>query len=293
MTHQLRGQIIFRNAIGANRSMDRLFRTPSSEVPFSYYLAVGILEATEAALPAERVLGFVINKRGSSTQLQLTGAIHSLPPESAISDLGGVMTQMDVEPPYLGALMICGGMVLRKTRMPAPEGKVVHAIAALVRSPVDILPQREMLTFAGDNGRLDVIDQRKIPDSFPIGGAMAQTYGLPIWGFGEEPHSIRSTLRLDCIDACNEVHRIEMSGPMDDEKRAQIEALHASGMTDPIRWTKGEQFEEFKRRVAEQGGYRPLDTYPTAVECAKHDTMVREIVASMMREENEIIAPRC
>lgn len=273
--------------------MDLSFRTPPTGVPFTYYLAVGVLEADVDALPAEKVLGFIINKRASGTELQLTGSVGRLPPESAISDLGGVMTQMNVEAPFLGALMICGGMVLRKTRMPAAEGKEVHAIAALVRSPVDLLPQREMLSLAGNNGRLGVVHQREIPASFPIGGLMSATYGMPIWGFGNEPRSIISTLRLDCIDACNEVRKIEMSGPLDDEKRARLAALHESGMTDPACRTKSEQYEEFKRRMAERGAYRPLDTYMTAAECEQHDGMVREIVETMLREENEIIAPRC
>lgn len=292
MTNSIRGQIIFRHAQGSPKGFDRAFGAPTSQVPFSYYLAAGILEADEGELPDEKVIDFLIDRRDRGMSFQLMGRGRALPPESAISDLGGVMTQMEVEAPFLGALLICGGMVLRKTRMPSAEGKVTYAIAALVRSPVDIIPEREMFSFLGNSRSLALFNPNPVPESFEEGSTPTQTYGLPIWGFDTEPRAFRSTLPLPVIDVCSEIRAIEMSRTQTDAQKERLEQLYGNWLADPVKWNrKDERFEEFKRRMFERGGYQPMDTYPAAAECAAHEGMVSEVVREMLEQEDELIAP--
>lgn len=289
MENSVRGQIAFRKSQGYSAPVDaRHSRIPADKN--TYYLGVGILECDKGAYQTESIIDFTVSDShgGPTMDLGTKGA----PLDSAaasIDSLSGLITSIQIKAPFLGALLTCGGMVLRETRFPSPEGKVTLALIALVRSPVDHLPERTMFTLSGDAGsRLRMVDPVPMPGMFPIGCALCQVYADPIWGFGPEPRSIHSTLRLDFIDAFKEYEALLALDDPDAGQRARIEALrrtepgrmYDSNLRDPA-------FAEFKRIMRAEGLVPPMDAYPTASEIAATEAaagrVIREIFEAQSR----------
>lgn len=72
MTTNIRGQILFRHACGYTRSSGDRFQAPESAVPYTYYIAMGLLEADEGALP-DKTIDFNVDRRNGGVSSVLVG----------------------------------------------------------------------------------------------------------------------------------------------------------------------------------------------------------------------------
>jgi hypothetical protein len=294
MTDFIRGQIIFRRAVGSatpDYSQPQHARFESRH-PFVYDIGLAMIECDPDTFADEQLLDLSLSGGPDSRRLSIGTRGEPMDPDTKIDKLDGLLTRMQIKPPFLGALLCCGGMVLRKTRFPASPGRIVMAGAALMRSPIEVVPEREMFTLMGTPSRLTMGSPEEVPAAFPMGSALCQTFGAPIWGFGEK-RAFYSTLHLDCIDAGKEYVPLTSKEEPTDADRVRIAELERTGLVDAFRWNKNDLlFNEFKRRAIADGIALPLDSYPTAAELKAHSASVSDLVRELADIFEEESRPR-
>lgn len=286
MTDFIRGQIIFRRAVGSTTpdySQPQHARFESRH-PFVYDIGLAMIECDPNTFADEQLLDFSMSGGANNRRLSIGTRGEPMDADTKIDKLDGLLTRVQIKPPFLGALLCFGGMVLRKTRFPASPGRIVMAGVALMRSPIEVVKEREMFELMGTPSRLTMGSPEEIPTAFPMGSALCQTFGAPIWGFGEK-RAFYSTLHLDCIDAGKEYVPLTSLEDPTDAERARIAELESTGLVDAFRWNKNDlMFNEFKRRAIDEGISLPLDSYPTAAELAEHTALVNGLVHELMIE---------
>lgn len=287
MTDFIRGQIIFRRAVGSvtpDYSQPRHARFESG-YPFVYDIALALIECDPGTYADEQLLPFTLSGAPDSFRLSLDRRGDPVPDYARIDKLDGLLRTMQIKPPFLGSLLCCGGMVLRKTRFPGAPGRVVMAGAGIMRSPITVVPEKEMFSLLGSPSRLTMGSPEPVPEAFPDGSNPSQTFDKPIWGFGER-RAIPSTLHLDVLDHGKEIIPLLYRDDLSEAEARRLEELKASPLCEPfkVHW-KDELFAEYYRRSSEAGAVGQLDSYPTAEERQRQRRVVDEIVKAMVEEQ--------
>lgn len=286
MTHDVRAQLIFRDASGwSGRENSSSYRDRDTSDAFHYYIGVGLLEAPPGIYRDEAMLDLRV---GQDLSMELATAGPSIDEDAQAyqGELSGVAPFLKIKVPFLGALFCSGVAILRETRFPGTEGKTTYAALCLLRSPVPMVPLRTMLTLGGKVGRnLGLLDSVEMPTSFPTGCAISEVYDDSVWGFGAEPRGIGTTLRMDVVDLCEEYKRLgELpERTPEQEERRQFLRRGVAGSVMRIGEDDG-LFAEFKRRMKEAGVERPMAWYPTQANRDGVEAEAKRIIEELHEE---------
>lgn len=295
MSDIVRGQIIFRRAVGEHslgRMSDLLTGSRADSHQFVFDIGLALIECAPGSYADEELLDLLVTGSADDFELSLSRRGKPMPQSAKVNNLSGLLTDLRIEPPFLGSLLCCGGMILRRTRFPASSGAEVMAGVAIIRSPVEVLPESEMFTLMGVPGhRLSMASPEEMPDAFTEGSTPEQAFSKPIWGFGQR-RGIYSTLHLDVIDAGKEYVPLMMTENPTDEQRHRMAELEATGLVDPFhsRSWHGE-YMAFKKRIFERGAMPAFDGYPTRDELDCQRAVIKDIVMEMKREARAQYAP--
>lgn len=291
------GQILFRAANGTSQPAD--LSQPPHPDPWSYSLGVGLLHAPPGAVAEEKVLPVLLAASRSGMAIRMHAAPQPMnrwdDETGRIEAIDGLLRTMDVPSPggYAG-LMSHGGLYLRRTRFPGPEGTVTHIVAAIMRHGPGQLPERTMYDLSGRAGDIALSGPVPAPGTFPMGSGVSTTLGMPIWRARDGLRGVASSLHLDLIDQCVEYAALEREPSRSPEQEARFEALRRG----EARWVLAPRSDDSAyarfRALAAEMGVELSDSfarYPTADEiAARKQEMAR--VARAMHEGDEAPAPR-
>lgn len=289
MNDDVRAQLIFRDASGwSGRENSSSYRDRDTSDAFHYYIGVGLLEAPPGTYQDEAMLNLRVG-RDLSLELATTGPSITKDAQAYQGELSGIAPFLEIKTPFLGALFCSGVTILRETRFPGTEGKTTYAALCLLRSPVAGIPLRTMLTVGGKAGRdLALRESVEMPKSFPTGCAISEVYDDSVWGFGDEPRGIGTTLRMDVVDLCEEYKALGEVAERTPEQEERYQQLRWNVAGSVMRIGEGDGlFAEFKRRMKEAGLERPMAWYPTQANRDHVETEAKRIIEELHEERRD------
>ena len=279
-----RGRMIARSC---GRS-DRSWRSPPSAIGGHVYALVGTAElAEDSGWEVEAVHDFALLPGIGGIHMSFEGPARPLEDHASATDLASLATSI----PWRGASDVMGalgygggGLVLRETRAPSAPGTRTMLVLCVLRLPEASMPDKSMFSFeclsdahADRPSRGRLFDQTVL-DVDTIGMSLCQVHKAALWGWGDEPHGFRSTMRLDVVDLCTRYYEL-LDDPSADPK--ELESIRRRTMGAVGSAHNDPQFAEFRRRMVEQGGNVPWDACPTASEEAAQDALADRIVREM------------
>jgi len=294
------GQLVFRRAIGERRNRD--YSRPEAPDPWTYSLGVGVLHAPPGAVIEEKVLPVILGGPGraeATRTLAFSGKPSPLDGygigSSYCSDINHLLNTMEVPSPGFPAAMLAhGGLYLRRSRFPGPEGTLTHIVAAVMRTAPEQLPEREMFRIEGTLGGMRLVDPRPMPGAYPIGSTPATTLQMPIWEARDGLRGFYSSLRLDLIDACKELRALEALPERDaeQERRLAVLARDEAGNILGMR-RRDTEYGRFVALAREMGEpiELPFDSYLTEGEIATQKAGTRRVVEAMLARNEAPRAP--
>lgn len=163
-------------------------------------LAVGIAEVDEGT-DEHVILGYGAQRLGDDVLLSATGFTAAADMEQIASgEIDYMITQSQWPRPAGGALA-GGGLMLRRTRAPAPAGRTLMLVAGLFSCDGPVFADQTFSEIQGDPSRtLAITGTRCVRDWGTNGTTISQVMKSPHWGWGEEPWGFNSTMDLPSID---------------------------------------------------------------------------------------------
>jgi hypothetical protein len=266
----------------------------------NHFSVGGILEVPTGSLRTEAIHPFIC------ASMKRFDGFMTLPPVPVgddypyeAVDLGSLLTQPIWTAPREG---LNGGSIYpRQTRMEAPDGFEIMSFSGVLKfagEPLDETVVYELAssrriglgtTFADQSG-MDVVGTRPCPELRKMkGNSFNELLKLPIWGFSDEKAGFRSTMRLDVLDDCQELHDLLSGGhtTVSSERAAFLDAGHAGSITGSTAATRNdEKFREYMEILREQGHQTPRwDAVMTKADLARQNEIARAAVAEMFARE--------
>lgn len=193
-------------------------------------------------------------------------------------------------PSPLAGDVVGGGLMLRRTRMPARAGHEIFACLAVLKAPAERLARDVMFQVEGgidgrwEAGRLAFLDPKPVPELVARGTHLHQLLKQPVWGFGSEGLAFHSTLTLSDIDLCEECLALTIREDLRAEELERLAALRAgpigyvfaAGERDP-------EYLAFREAMVEAGGRAAFDGVSTAAQIAAREEAAGRIAAEILR----------
>lgn len=181
-----------------------------------------------------------------------------------------------------------GGMILRDTRAPSPEGTSLVSVLMCLSLDKGALPDSHMVAMTVESrvgdpvrpgvGRLVVEGPCSLPGK-GHGQSLCQIAKEPIWGWGAEPHGFCSLMRLEMVDAATRLQDMILRDDPDQEEMLRLQRFTGNAVK-----LKGDdrKYDAYRRRMHEQGMTRPWDHTPTASETITRgqaaETLIRTLI---------------
>lgn len=210
-----------------------LYATKPDEHDWTVAGGVGIVEAPQGSLKPEHILTFV-GMCFDTSHLLAASSYSSRPVPDHGSEMADHVRNAQWSRPVPGSGLPGGGMMFRRTRVPARTDHEIMSLAICLYAPAKTVTSQVMYSLTG------VLDPNGIPSRMSLhspttceplaenGIGMAALLKRPVWGWSDEPFALQSTLRLDVIDDAMETIRLldrDDRTPTDD---ARLETLKRS-----------------------------------------------------------------
>lgn len=197
---------------------------------------VGIVEV-QGDVHDEIIHGVALLENGSDILLSSTG--RSVNPDYDIrgSDVDAILRSQSWPRPTADVGLDGGGVLLRRTRIPAAENNTTCVLIALLST--DALEDQTMVVVNGDiEGSLTVADQHCVRHLETNGSSLSQILKRPLWGWDAGKWGPTSTLHLDVIDGCRRLEELwngsaeEAPGEREKLERGHAGCVLRTGRTD-------------------------------------------------------------
>jgi len=207
------------------------------------------------------------------------------PFEDKASDIDYVLTGRSWPRPDPTSGLDGGGLMVRRTRAPAPEGRTIFILTGLMST--DELVDQTMVEV---EGRLDgtlMLGGAKCAKSLGTNGStLCQVMKMPLWEWDDGDWVLTSTMHLDALDECRRLE--QMREGLVEASSGEIEKLER-GMAGDVMGTgrRDGSYQEFRRRWRERHG--PMDGrrwrgWETAAEADETTRRTSVIAKEMSRE---------
>lgn len=175
-----------------------------------------------------------------------------------------------------------GGIMMRRTRVPAPPGWVTMIVAGLFSSRGPLLDDQSVVDIAGTVGSTLVIDNpRCVRDWKTPGSTLSQVLKSPRWGWDEAPWGIVSTMDLKSIDQAMALEAMMADPDADPE---EIERLRQTPGGWALRCAERDhEYQRFRIRMVAEAGLLRWDGVLTRSESARREAIAARIVRDMMQ----------
>lgn len=248
---------------------------------------VGIIEAPIGTFEPERILGLVAASDGDSLIMGLTGYA-----KECVEDHGEDIAHHaiyhqwpapDAESGFSG-----GGILLRRTMLPAREGHETMCAVTCLSTTQDMVQDRRMYAMAaaeaatGGRGILTLRDPTECPELSKTSGLRA-LLRTPVWGWEDEKVGLRSTMTLETIAETQEVRRLLGMSKRTADEDARLERLkRTSPGWHVIANTEGDaDFAEFMKRMPATLRDDDWSMPVTASQHAERERVAADIVRGM------------
>lgn len=267
-----------------------LYQTTSDAHGWCASGGVGLIQAPVGSLEDERIMPFVSMDLGGA-HLIATGDYSRHRVADAGHELAGHVRNAQWPRPVAGSGQAGGGMLFRRTRIPAPEGHETMTVAICMYAPRDAVVSQVRYDLSGDprSGgrpeRMSMHSPRAFDGLARYGIGMDALLKQPAWGWSDEPFAMQSTMRLDVIDDAMESRRLldlPHRTPAQDDRLAELRGTYGYDLVAHDERREPE-FAEFRRRM---GSHAPFDDWTATVTARQlHDQESRaeEIVRSLLR----------
>jgi hypothetical protein len=239
---------------------------------------VGIVEAPVGVLIPERIVPFVGTCFGTG-HLLVPSAYSRRPVEDAGHELADHVRTAQWPRPAAGSGVPGGGMMFRRTRVPAAPDREIMTVAICMHVPMEAVASQARYSLSG------IADGPGMPPRISLhspeicaplaenGIGMTALLKRAAWGWDDEPFALQSTMRLDIIDEAMECSRLldkEDPTAEDDARLASLRHGHGYGVVAHNR--TGYDADAF-------AAYRRLMRDST-----EHDDWSRPLTAGQMEE---------
>lgn len=254
---------------------------------------VGIVEAPLGALKPEHILPFVGMCLGTDHLLS-TSAYSKHPVRDHGHELADHVRDDQWPRPVPGSGLPGGGVMFRRTRVPAATGMEIMTLAICMYAPADAVVGQALYSLSGvldakgDPARISIHSARPSARLAENGIGMTALLKRPAWGWGDEPFALQSTMRLDVIDEAMESARLldaDHRTPEDEQRLAELRQRPGHGVVAGNRTGyDAAKFAEFRRRM---GVEAPYDDWSAPLSESQFDARERracEIMREMMDE---------
>lgn len=184
--------------------------------------------------------------------------------------------------PRPGGDLAGGGLVLRRTRIPAPEGQATMIVAGLFSSDGALLDDQHTASIGGTVGGTLVIDGWRCVRHWNTNGStLSQVLKSRRWGWGEEPWGAVSTMDLASIDEAMALETL-LADP--DAEQAEIDRLRRTpGGGARCGGEADEKYQRFRRQMVDKAGPLRWDGVLSRSEGERRDRIAERIVRDMMQ----------
>jgi hypothetical protein len=248
---------------------------------------VGIVEAPTGTFRPERILSFLDHPLNAG-HLVAVGDYADQEVEDHGEEMADHVRSSQWPRPAPGTGIAGGGIMLRRTRVPAPQGREIMTLAVCMYAPAGTVAGQRLysLTGRGDAGSppdmLVMHDPEPCPMLAENGIGMTALLKRPAWGWESEKFALQSTMRLDVVDGAREVRRIMDLERPSDEERLRLEGLRHTPAWGVIRTARDEpMFDEFRRRMGCEAPFddwsRPVSAAQLAARSARAEAVVRDL----------------
>lgn len=247
----------------------------------------GFLELPDGFTEHE-VHGFVAAGKAGQISLMTTGERYNA---SADYDLRGDtidgLLRAQIWPrPNAETGLYGGGLVLRRTLVPAAVGHQIAMLIGAMALPADWLPDAHLHRVSGDFGfgatSSLLIDQSAPCPAQTNGINPSQILKLPIWGWEGEPWGAISTMDIASNRVCEEMETLilqEIEGEIDKAGISRLAELRdKAGWWAPQIGRGDKAYTVFRREMAKRSPGCRWNGALTAGQQASRDRLVREII---------------
>ncbi len=264
---------------------------------------VGIIEVPQGHFAENAVRGLTMTGGPDRFELSLTSYFRDVADDDHVAaaeiDSAALLPVWPLPSPLVGDVD-GGGIMVRRTRMPAAPGMEIVSCVALLKAPAKRLARDVMYAISGHldtppdvtdprhmpfSGRLVCADPRPVPGLVSRGHNLHQLLKQPVWGFGEEGRAFNSTMSLALIDLCDEAQALMAmaAGEMTPEQRERLEALRRT----EARWVlsigdKDPEYQAYRRAMVAEFGPVRFDGTLTASEKAAREEAADRILGEVM-----------
>jgi len=251
---------------------------------------VGIVEAPVGDLIPERILPFVGMCLGTG-HLLVPSEYAERPVADAGHELADHVRTAQWPRPAPGSGIPGGGIMFRRTRVPAGPGREIMTLAICMHAPADAVVNQAMYRLSA------IADGRGVPPRLSLhspetceslaenGIGMTALLKRPAWGWGDEPFALQSTMRLDVIDEAMECMRLLDTDHRTPEQDARLASLRGSQGYDVVALGRtgydAAAFAEFRRLMRDETEHDDWSTPLTAGQIEERrrrsEAVVREI----------------
>ena len=259
---------------------------------------VGILEVPQGHFAENIVRGLIMTGGPNSFALSLTNYAVDMNQEDHAWTLAGEIDVAATVPvwPLPTALpdALGGGMMVRRTRMPAAMGMEVVSCVAILKAPPGRLTRDVMYSVAGaleatgyanardPSGHFVCSSPKPVPGLVARGNHLHQMLKQPAWGFGPEPMAFTSTMSLAIIDECDELAELQAIEKPNPEQSNRLATLRAGEAGWVLGISRGDKdFVAFRKAMEERFGRRRFDGVLTASELAEREAAASTIIAEI------------
>ena len=224
----------------------------------------------------EVILGHALIDDGERLTLAPTGWRGV--PEWCIGDhdVGSILTGCDWPRPAAGTGLDGGGILLRRTEAPSPEGTVTCILVCLLAC--DALPDRTFVDVEADaSGVVSLGAPQPAGDLVTDGMTLSQILRLPLWGWEDEPWGLVWTLRLDVVAQCRRLDDLAMgsaerfAGERAGLERGPAGSVMGTGARDP-------EYQRFRRLFREEHGSAAGEAVLTRTAQEEHARRVESVL---------------
>lgn len=268
---------------------------------WSYLIMIGHIEIGRINQPnlSERTIhGFFLDRAG---RIVLNGFLYdesSDPDADAFRyfDTGSItsMARSAVWPVANASVspVGAGGFVIRRCRMPRhhPNGRN-FLVFGVLSTPTDTVETRRIYEVTANAGGFHVANPKPEQLLETTGLALPQYYELPIWGFGDEPLSIPSTLSLEILDQLTQLNtyrlRIEKGEFLQGMDATHYKTLREGPLADIIRLHESGNdpnsidYLRFQRELRRRYGVWDMSYPVSASELAKRNDEARAVIEDL------------
>lgn len=262
---------------------------------------VGILEVPQDHFAENIVRGLIMTGGPNSFALSLTSYAVDMNQEDHAGTLVGEIDLAATAPVWPLPTSIPeafgGGLMVRRTRMPAAAGMEVVSCVAVLKAPPGRLTRDVMYSVTGAleppgavnertqmpiGGHLVCSSPKPVPGLVARGNHLHQMLKQPVWGFGPEPMAFTSTMSLALIDECDELAELQAIEKPNPEQLKRLALLRASEAGWVLGISRGDKdFAAFRKAMEQRFGRRRFDGVLTASELAEREAAASTIIAEI------------